>query len=83
MALRSDKVSLWEELLSDDLLKVAKAVDEHLEKAGSDEHKSFARVAERYYDADHDIRNNRIFYIDDHGGLKEDTFASNVKIPCQ
>ena len=81
MALRSDKVSLWEELLSDDLLKVAKAVDEHLEKAGSDEHKSFARVAERYYDADHDIRNNRIFYIDDHGGLKEDTFASNVKIP--
>lgn len=34
-----------------------------------------------YYNYEHDILNNRIFYMDDEGHLKEDTTVSNIKIP--
>lgn len=40
-----------------------------------------AMAAERYYDYDHDIRDNRIFYINDNDQLVEDKYASNIKIP--
>ncbi len=40
-----------------------------------------ARVGLDYYDYKHDILDNRIFYVDDKGLLKEDKYASNVKIP--
>src|SRR5699024_10789814 len=43
--------------------------------------KSTAREGIRYYDYEHDILNNRIFYFDDNGTLKEDEYASNIKIP--
>ena len=44
------------------------------------EKKHFARTGLRYYEADHDIRNYRIFYIDADGNVKEDKTKSNIKI---
>lgn len=42
--------------------------------------KQLARVGQRYYDGDHDIRNYRVFFIDGEGKLQEDTYRSNIKI---
>jgi len=42
--------------------------------------KKHARVGLRYYEADHDIKNYRIFYIDGDGNLQEDKNKSNIKI---
>lgn len=47
--------------------------------AASDK-KHFARTGLRYYEADHDIRNYRVFFIDADGNLQEDTTKSNIKI---
>lgn len=47
--------------------------------AASDK-KRFARTGLRYYEADHDIRNYRVFFIDADGNLQEDTTKSNIKI---
>lgn len=43
--------------------------------------KKFARIGERYYNADHDIRRYRLFYYNADGELVEDKTRSNVKIP--
>ncbi len=40
-----------------------------------------ARIGQRYYDGEHDIKDYRIFYFDDDGNLREDTMRSNIKIP--
>ena len=45
------------------------------------EKKMFARIGQKYYDGDHDIRHYRIFYYDANGDLQEDTTRANVKIP--
>lgn len=42
--------------------------------------KQFARTGQRYYEADHDIRQYRIFYVDGEGNLREDETRSNIKI---
>ena len=42
--------------------------------------KKLAEVGLRYYEADHDIKNSRIFFIDADGELKEDKTKSNIKI---
>lgn len=42
--------------------------------------KRIARICERYYEADHDIKQYRIFYFNSEGELVEDTHRSNVKI---
>lgn len=42
--------------------------------------KQLAKVGLRYYEADHDIKNFRIFYIDANGEVKEDKQKSNIKI---
>lgn len=42
--------------------------------------KKLARVGQRYYEADHDIKNYRIFFFDADGVLKEDNTKSNIKI---
>ncbi len=42
--------------------------------------KRLARVGLRYYEADHDIRNFRIFYINADGNVQEDKTKSNIKI---
>lgn len=42
--------------------------------------KQLAKVGQRYYEADHDIRNYRIFFVDAEGQIQEDKFKSNIKI---
>lgn len=42
--------------------------------------KQLAKVGVRYYEADHDIKNFRICYVDANGKLQEDRFKSNIKI---
>ena len=42
--------------------------------------KRFARVGLRYYEADHDISNYRIFFVNADGKLQEDKTKSNIKI---
>lgn len=42
--------------------------------------KQLARVGQRYYEADHDIKDFRIFFFDADGKLKEDKTKSNIKI---
>ena len=42
--------------------------------------KKFAEVGQRYYEADHDIKNYRVFFINADGKLQEDKTKSNIKI---
>lgn len=42
--------------------------------------KHLAKVGERYYEGDHDIRDYRIFYFNSDGNLVEDETRSNIKI---
>ena len=42
--------------------------------------KQLARTGQRYYEADHDIKDYRIFFIDDDGNIQEDKTKSNIKI---
>lgn len=69
------------ELLSEDLSKVASALKSTINQDKMSEIKKQALIGQNYYDYRHDILDNRIFYVDDNGQLKEDKYASNVKIP--
>lgn len=51
-----------------------------IENDKSSEQKRFARVGHRYYEAEHDIREYKIYYIDANGDLQEDKHRSNIKI---
>lgn len=42
--------------------------------------KQLAKIGQRYYEADHDIKNYRIFFVDANGQLQEDKYKSNIKI---
>lgn len=42
--------------------------------------KKLALVGQRYYEAEHDIKQYRMFYFDAEGVLQEDTTKSNIKI---
>lgn len=42
--------------------------------------KKLARTGRRYYEADHDIKDRRIFFIDGEGALKEDLTKANTRI---
>ena len=42
--------------------------------------KRFAKVGLRYYEADHDIKDFRLFYVNADGKLQEDKTKSNIKI---
>ena len=42
--------------------------------------KQLARVGQRYYEAEHDIKDYRVFYIDADGQIQEDKTKSNIKI---
>ena len=68
-------------LLSDNPQVVATALNKAIEEDKQSQSKDKARTGQRYYDYKHDILDNRIFYIDDNGVVREDTNASNVKIP--
>ena len=51
-----------------------------IEQDQSSEKKKFAKTGLRYYEADHDIRQYKLYYIDADGNLKEDKTKSNIKI---
>lgn len=42
--------------------------------------KRFAKVGQRYYDGDHDIKQYKMFYFDADGNVVEDKTRSNIKI---
>lgn len=42
--------------------------------------KRYAEIAQRYYDAEHDIKDYRVFYINEDGKPVEDKHKSNIKI---
>lgn len=42
--------------------------------------KNYARIGERYFDGDHDIKDYRMFYFNSDGQLVEDNTRANVKI---
>ena len=44
------------------------------------ERKKFARIGQRYYEAEHDIREYRVFFVDADGEIQEDKNRSNIKI---
>lgn len=46
----------------------------------SNNHKIYAKKAQRYYDAQHDILNYRIFYKNEDGVYVEDHLRSNIRI---
>ena len=51
-----------------------------IENDTSSEKKRYAKIAERYYEADHDIKDYRMFFVDANGRLKEDKYRSNIRI---
>lgn len=70
-----------DKILSEDLNQAAAAIQSEISQARSSEFIKQAQVGVNYYNYIHDILDNRIFYVDDNGQLKEDKYASNVKIP--
>ena len=60
---------------------LATALNKAIDKDKNSQAKDKARTGERYYNFEHDILKNRIFYIDDNDVIQEDKNASNVKIP--
>ena len=51
-----------------------------IEEDKSDSRKFEAKTAQRYYEADHDIKNYKLYYYDAEGDLVEDKTRSNIKI---
>ena len=68
-------------LLSDNPATVGMALKKSIEADNISKAKEKARVGEKYYNYEHDILNNRIFYIDENDVVREDRNASNAKIP--
>lgn len=60
---------------------LATALNKAIDNDKNSQAKNKARTGERYYNFEHDILKNRIFYIDDNDVIQEDKNASNVKIP--
>lgn len=51
-----------------------------MERDSSSMRKKMAKVGQRYYDAEHDIKDYRMFYYNADGQLVEDTYRTNTKI---
>lgn len=62
------------------MLTVAE-IKSFIDADATSEKKRFAKVGQRYYEADHDILRHRLFYFNSDGNLVEDTTRSNIKIP--
>lgn len=73
-------MELWQQLLSDNLAVAAEAIEKFVNNQKTTDKREFARTAERYYNAKHDILSNRILYFDEHEDLVEDKTATNIKI---
>jgi SPP1 family phage portal protein len=70
-------------LLSDDILMIADGLQSAITDDRNSSYKQKARDGVAYYKGEHAVLKNRIFYLDKNGVLKEDRFASNIKIPHQ
>lgn len=55
-------------------------IQQFIQDDATSERKQFAKVGERYYEGDHDIRDYRIFYYDANGDIQEDKDSSNIRI---
>lgn len=75
------KEKIWRRLLSDNWKTAGEALDEFVERVADRPKKRYARVADRYYEIEHDILDKRIFYMDKHNRLVEDMSAANNRIP--
>lgn len=58
-------------------------IKKFIEKDRESTKKKLARLGEKYYDGDHDIKEYRIFFINAQGKLEEDKTKSNIKISHQ
>lgn len=70
-------------LLSDDINEIAKALKGAITEDRNSDTKKQAHTGVDYYLGKHDILNNRIFYINDQDEIVEDKYASNIRIPHQ
>lgn len=69
------------QLLSDQPATMAEGLQAAITQDLGSSIKTKAREGVCYYNHKNDILKNRIFYIDNNGELKEDRFASNIRIP--
>ena len=58
----------------------AQEIKTFIDNDAASKKKQFARMGQRYYEADHDIRQYRIFYVNADGQVQEDKTKSNIKI---
>lgn len=68
-------------LLSDNTSIMAGALAKAINDDRASKMKAKAREGVRYYNYGNDILSNRIFYLDKDQVLREDKFASNIRIP--
>lgn len=59
----------------------SKAIDTAINQEKQSNKREQATIAEQYYDYEHDILSNTIYYLNDNDQLVEDEFASNIRIP--
>lgn len=55
-------------------------IRQFIQDDAASDRKMFARKGQAYYEADHDIKQYRLFYYNSDGELVEDTTRSNIKI---
>ena len=55
-------------------------IKKHIEADAASQKKKLAKVGQRYYEGDHDIKDFKILFLDKEGKLKEDKVKSNIKI---
>ena len=55
-------------------------IKKYIDRDRTSAKKKEARVGERYYNGDNDIRHYRIFYIDKNGNPQEDKTRSNINV---
>lgn len=55
-------------------------IRQFIQDDAASDRKLFARKGQAYYEADHDIKQYRLFYYNSDGDLVEDTTRSNIKI---
>lgn len=55
-------------------------IKQFIDDDATSEKKLSAKIGERYYEGEHDIRDYRIFYYDANGDIQEDEDSSNIRI---
>ena len=61
------------------MLKISE-IKRLIEEDATSIRKQYAKIGQRYYDADHDIKGYRMFYYNADGDLVEDKTRSNERI---